>query len=239
MFPSPTATKRWERSPKQGTMPDGRVSMFSQKLEEALSLASTRHHGQTRKGSSVPYVTHLFHASMILARHGEAEDAMIAALLHDIVEDTCHSQNECLTLLEHIEQRFGTAVKEAIITLSEPKRNQKGATLSWKERKMRYLSQLEAGSQLALVVSAADKIHNLSTLLEDLATRGDVVWRMFTGTQDESLWFYERVADVLRDRLHNKVLMGELSDLVEQLRTRLSIPDLSKSKNSVDKNPPD
>lgn len=175
--------------------------MFSPKLEGALQWASLRHAGQTRKASEVPYFTHLAHVALILAREGDDDETLIAALLHDVIEDTTRNLDERRDLEVEIERRFGPEVRSCVAALTEPKRDGKGRLLPWLERKQAYLHQLERAPQRALRVSAADKLHNLETLLETLAAEGASVWERFRGGPVESRWFYGAVLDLLARRL--------------------------------------
>ena len=60
---------------------------FSWRFDQALTLASLAHAGVPRKGTVVPYIMHPAHVARLLDRHGFSEDAVIAGLLHDVLED--------------------------------------------------------------------------------------------------------------------------------------------------------
>ena len=61
--------------------------MLTSRFENALVFASQLHREQRRKGSNVPYVSHLLAVVALVIEHGGDEDEAIAALLHDAVED--------------------------------------------------------------------------------------------------------------------------------------------------------
>lgn len=61
--------------------------MLSPRFEEALHYAARLHRAQVRKGTTIPYVSHLLGVAAIALEHGASEDEAIAALLHDAVED--------------------------------------------------------------------------------------------------------------------------------------------------------
>lgn len=61
--------------------------IYGEKFEEALTYAARLHRTQMRKGTNVPYVTHLLAVAAIVGENGGTEDEVIAALLHDAVED--------------------------------------------------------------------------------------------------------------------------------------------------------
>ena len=60
---------------------------MTSRFEHALVFAAQLHREQQRKGSSVPYVSHLLAVAAIVVEHGGDEDEAIAALLHDAIED--------------------------------------------------------------------------------------------------------------------------------------------------------
>ena len=64
------------------------MSTFSPTIDRALSLSATAHRHQERKGSQVPYIIHPVHVAILLLRHDFPEEVIVAALLHDVVEDT-------------------------------------------------------------------------------------------------------------------------------------------------------
>ncbi|MEO1337821.1 MAG: HD domain-containing protein [Myxococcota bacterium] len=174
--------------------------MYSARFDAALTLAGLRHAGQVRKGSGAPYLVHLVHVAAILARAGYDENTQIVGLLHDIIEDTTSDAHEVRTVSDDIRNQFGASVIEAVETLSEPKRDAEGNAMPWQARKDQYIAQLKVGSTMALHVSAADKLHNLATLAEQLEHRGESVWKRFKVGPDETFWFYRSVHEVLKAR---------------------------------------
>jgi (p)ppGpp synthase/HD superfamily hydrolase len=102
--------------------------VFSPRYEAALALAARRHDGQRRKGGELPYLTHLVHVGRLLEPYGE--DAVIAGLLHDVLEDTCKSNEEVESLSRSIESSFGAPVLDAVVAVSEVKRETDGTKIS-------------------------------------------------------------------------------------------------------------
>ena len=180
--------------------------MYSARFESALNLAGLRHADQVRKGTGAPYIIHLVHVAAILAKAGYDEDTQIVGLLHDILEDTTKGVREADEVAEHIGTVYGTTIAAAVRTLSEPKRFPDGTKVPWRARKEAYLSQLKMGSPMALRVSAADKLHNLCTLAEELADSGPRVWDRFTAGPDETFWFYRAVYRLLQDQSDGPVV---------------------------------
>ena len=111
---------------------------YSARYEAALVLATRAHRDQVRKGSDIPYVTHVFHVSAILLRYSFPEDVAIAGLLHDVVEDQDIP-------LSRIESDFGPVVAEMVKALSE-KKMEDGQIRPWQVRKQELLDQLRNAS---------------------------------------------------------------------------------------------
>ena len=87
------------------------------KLLQAASFAAQKHTGQTRKGDdAAPYINHPLEVANLLANLGKVEDydVLIAAILHDTVEDT-------ETTEEEIEEHFGETVASIVMEVTDDK----------------------------------------------------------------------------------------------------------------------
>lgn len=165
--------------------------MFGEKIERALRVSVVAHADQLRRGSDVPYVTHPMHVALMLARRGMDEDLIVAGLLHDVVED-CPGWT-----LERVATEFGVHVKGIVEQLTEDK------SRSWEERKQAAIDKVPHMSPEAATVKAADKLHNLQTLLADLRRSDDpdALWRRFNGGRDRTLAFDARLVEALCQRI--------------------------------------
>lgn len=94
---------------KPFSSPAIRGPQYSERLAAAFAYAADQHKSQLRKGTTTPYVTHLMGVASLVGEHGGSEDEMIAALLHDAVEDTGGQP-----VLVEIERRFGAKVAEIV-----------------------------------------------------------------------------------------------------------------------------
>ena len=90
---------------------------LSERFDEALLFASRHHREQLRKGSQVPYMTHLMSVSALVMEHDGSEDQAIAALLHDAVEDAPAGTGGAV--LAEIRSRFGDAVADIVRACSD------------------------------------------------------------------------------------------------------------------------
>ena len=180
------------------------------RFNEAFLFAAEKHASQTRKKTDVPYISHLMSVASLVLEAGGGEDEGVAALLHDVVED-CGGH----PVLEEIRQRFGERVANIVegctdaYTIPKP---------PWKQRKLDYLEVLRRADEDVRLVSAADKLHNVRSILADYRREGDSVWERFSGRRDGTLWYYRAVLNVLRQGKANR-LVDELERVVTELET--------------------
>lgn len=164
------------------------------KIEKAIKKASILHYGQKRKGEiDYPYITHPFTVAAILSNYTDDEEIIIAGLLHDTIEDTSYTP-------EKLEEDFGANVKEIVLGVTEVYTDENKEN-EWVERKKRYIENMKQSSDKAVLVSAADKLHNLSTIVFDFKKHGPVIWKNFNSTIEERLWFYNEILMVFKNRL--------------------------------------
>jgi hypothetical protein len=185
------------------------------RLAEACAFAFELHGDQVRKqagnegaAEGIPYISHLLAVAGLVLEHGGDEEVAIAALLHDGPED----QGGKATLKE-IEERFGERVAEIVEACTDTFERPKPA---WWPRKRQYRRKLRENSPSALLVSAADKVHNAETTLADLRALGEDVWARFRQGREGSLWNYANLLEIYRERAS-----GPAKRLVDRLERAL------------------
>lgn len=182
--------------------------MFTSRFENALVLAHQLHAAQKRKGTDIPYISHLLSVAALTIEYGGTEDEAIAALLHDGPEDAGGHQT-----LEVIRKRFGDAVAQMVEDCTdawvEPKP-------PWKQRKLDYLTKLETKAPASLRVSLADKVHNAEAILRDYERLGDSVWSRFTASPQETVWYYQGCSRAFSSRIPGP-LAERLAAAVERM----------------------
>lgn len=127
------------------------------KFIEAASFAAKRHSGQKRKGADgEPYINHPLEVANLLANVGKVEDCevLIAALLHDTVEDTG-------TTKEEITERFGENVAKMVLEVTDDK------SLPKAERKQMQIEHAPHLSPGAKLVKLGDKISNITDIMNN------------------------------------------------------------------------
>lgn len=184
-----------------------RQMQLSSRFSHALAFAADLHATQRRKGTEIPYVSHLLSVCSIVLTHGGDEDEAIAALLHDAAEDQGGR-----AILERIRVLFGervaTIVEHCSDVLGEGEEKP-----PWELRKKAYQAKLRrCNDRSTLLVSAADKLDNARATLRDLKAHGDVVWSRFRVGRAEQLWNYGELLAIYQAKL------GELHPVVAELR---------------------
>ena len=173
-----------------------------------MVFAARLHADQTRKGSEVPYLSHLMGVTAIALEHGANEDEAIGALLHDAVEDRGGQAT-----LQEIRRRFGNHVADIVEGCSDTDVVPKPP---WRQRKERYLAHLPHASPSVRLVSASDKLHNARTILSDFHRIGDAVWDRFKGGKQGTLWYYRSLVDIFSSTGPH-ALADELARVVREL----------------------
>lgn len=186
------------------------------RISAAFALAALVHEKQKRKSTDIPYISHPMAVAAQVSVWGGSEDQFIAALLHDVVEDGGAQY------MPVIEEHFGKHVLDLVMACSDaaPQRGQpKGA---WIERKEKYIANLRSAADEVLLISAADKWHNLASILADAKQLGEVVFDRFirqdferTDKKKMVLWYYKELLAVYRER--NVPVVVELKNLLSEI----------------------
>ena len=183
--------------------------LLSARFQEALGYATGLHAPQVRKGTDVPYITHLLAVCSLVLEDGADEDQAIAALLHDAIDDQPRDGKTAKAIKRKFGARVLAIVEACTDAMGHPKR-------PWIERKREYIARARTHSVEARRVSLADKLHNTRSILADFRQIGDVVWNRFSASRDEVLWYYRSLVDVYRDGDPNR-LLDELDLVVTAL----------------------
>lgn len=186
------------------------------RISAAFALVALVHEKQKRKSTDIPYISHPMAVAAQVSVWGGSEDQFIAALLHDVVEDGGAQY------MPVIEEHFGKHVLDLVMACSDaaPQRGQpKGA---WIERKEKYIANLRSAADEVLLISAADKWHNLASILADAKQLGEVVFDRFirqdferTDKKKMVLWYYKELLAVYRER--NVPVVVELENLLSEI----------------------
>lgn len=170
-----------------------RAQKLGQRFQKAWLFAAQKHAGQARKASTIPYIAHLMGVASLLLEAGGDEDLAIAGLLHDVVED-CGGEK----MLKEVRRRFGARVATMVDGCTDAYVIPKPA---WHDRKQAYISRLKKEGSDTRLVSAADKLNNVRSILSDYREIGESVWSRFDGGREGTLWYYRTLLDeFMRDK---------------------------------------
>jgi (p)ppGpp synthase/HD superfamily hydrolase len=183
-------------------------------VTQALLFATTHHQHQQRKGTKIPYMAHLLNVCKLLAENNCSDDVLAAALLHDVVEDTD-------VTIQEVETSFGLHIADIVRGATEldklEKKNSEKQS-SWLERKehtIHFLSQDATIDQL--LVSGADKLDNLRSIVYDYTKIGDSIWTRFNASKEQQGWYYSSIANIMIDKGKQNSLLADFGNEMLQL----------------------
>jgi GTP pyrophosphokinase len=175
-------------------------------------------HIERRKGTDIPYMAHLLGvASLVMGEAGHAgfpvtEDMVIAALLHDAVEDHGGSPR-----LEDIRQNFGQNVARMVAGLTDSFVTESSNKEPWQQRKEAYVIRLRDEPADVQLISAADKLHNARAILEDYRIIGPRIWKRFKRGRNDQIWYFDALLEVFKAAGGSRIV-SELERVVAELR---------------------
>jgi (p)ppGpp synthase/HD superfamily hydrolase len=181
------------------------------RLTKAMAYAAEIHAAQKRKGTDIPYISHLMSLSALVMENGGDEDQAIAGLLHDSLED-CGPHHE-----QTIRENWGDRVAEIVRDCTDGVPDAAGKKGDWRQRKEAYLHHLRSVDRVSLLVSACDKLHNARAIAADLRAGHDVFSRFKAG-REGTLWYYKELVKVFGLRFGpDEPVLRDLSGAVAAL----------------------
>jgi len=193
---------------------DAAAPPLTERFQRAFAMASEIHATQVRKGAGTPYLAHLMSVAALALEHGGGEDAAIAGLLHDAVEDA----EDGAAVQDSIRREFGDRVAGIVLGCSDAIAVPGQPKPPWTERKRRYVDRIagETDSDV-LLVSACDKLHNARAIVADLRTVGPALWDRFSQHDPAAhLWYYQSLAACYQGRVPDG-LSGDLDRVVAEM----------------------
>ena len=196
--------------------------LLGDRFDRALLLATDHHRRQLRKGTTIPYVSHLLAVTSLVLEMGGSETEAIGALLHDAVEDGGGPP-----MLQRIRVEFGDDAARIVHANSDSDAEPKPP---WYQRKSEYLAAIAHKQPDELRVSLADKLHNARAILLDYRTVGDELWGRFKSGEGASIrWYYRSLYeafDARRDALGPRAVpvLEELGRTVAEIDRLATTP---------------
>jgi (p)ppGpp synthase/HD superfamily hydrolase len=192
------------------TAPIDAAAARSEVIARALAKATEAHAGQIRNGSGgLPYIEHPRMVAATLAARGYGEQALAAALLHDVVEDSD-------TTVEDLREEFGETIAELVATLSDDQ-----SIASYRERKDEHRGRVADVDGDALAIYAADKLTNMTTLHTAIEAEGMRVAGEYDVPIGLKLEVWEADAAMLRHEDPQLPLLDPLDEAISRLAADL------------------
>jgi (p)ppGpp synthase/HD superfamily hydrolase len=182
-------------------------------VRAALERARSDHEGQVRNGSGgMPYIEHPMRVAALLDEQGYGAEALAAALLHDVVEDS-------ETTLDDLRELFGEEVAGMVGALTDDE-----SIDSYKARKAEHRERLAAAGEEAMAIYAADKLTNTTTLRAAYEDQGDAVRDEFKVPLEEKAEIWEADLDLLREKAPRLPFLDRLEQELSLFRASLEAP---------------
>ena len=194
------------------------TAQYSERYDAALLFAAQQHRFQERKGGKqIPYIYHLLAVSALVWEDGGDEDQAIAALLHDVLEDTPTQPDE-------LQRRFGKRATSFVELCTDANPADGEPKQPWRPRKEAHFEHLiHAAEPAGLRVTCADKVHNIEAQLADARAAGTTpmeqakFWANFKGGFAGTLWYYRNVCEAIGNQLGDSELFARLNVRVDEL----------------------
>jgi len=164
-------------------------------LFKAINFAAKAHKNHFRKGTTIPYIVHPINVMKTLARITDDQNLLIAAVLHDTIEDTDVTEKD-------IQEYFGEDVLYLVKKASESaKLENSNENTDWKSRKEKTIAHIkEEKDERVMLLVCADKLDNVTDILFDYQMIGEKIWERFNSSKEAQLWYYLTLAETMKSR---------------------------------------
>lgn len=180
-------------------------------LSKAIAFAANAHCGAKRKGTDVPYILHPLEAAAITGTMTQDREALAAAVLHDVLEDTP-------VTIKDLAKEFPGRVCEYVYAVSEDKRTNECAAATWEKRKQETIDAIHRETRLpVLMIELGDKLSNMRAIARDYLIAGDALWERFNQKDKKKHeWYYRSLTEAL-DTLDVYPAWREMDRLVHEV----------------------
>lgn len=182
----------------------------SQKLEDAIEFALNAHHGAMRKGGGLPYIVHPLETMEIVSHLTDDADVLVAAVLHDIIEDTDYTYQD-------LKERFGERVADLVNWESEDKRRERPASETWRIRKEETIARDKNAPIEVKMILLGDKLSNMRGSRMDYRVNGDAMWQKFNmKDKSQQEWYYRAICTVIPE-LSDTLAYAEYCEVLDEV----------------------
>lgn len=177
-----------------------------EKILQALSFATQKHLNQKRRDKITPLIEHPMSVALLVSTYTQDEDVIIAALLHDTIEDAHVTFSE-------ITDKFGSRVANIVKDCTEEDRS-----LPWADRKQAVLDKIPNISKEAVLVKSADIVHNLSELLQKVEDEGPHHFNSFNADIKTKLDYEEKRLQKIKLKFPDSPFNGKIESILGKLK---------------------
>lgn len=164
-------------------------------LDKAVKFATEAHGSQVRKYHGTPYISHPLAVAEIVKSVPHTEEMLMAAVLHDVVEDTP-------VTIDEIKQEFGDTVAEIVYFLTDISKPEDGNRAHRKQLDAEHNANGPAEAQ---TVKVADLIHNSL----DIAAHDPRFWRTYKMEKLNTLNMLDKADETLKARAFAQIMDGK------------------------------
>ncbi len=176
----------------------------------ACQFAEMAHEGIYRKGTKIPYMTHLEETADIVRTLTPNKKVIAAAYLHDVLEDTDYKVSD-------IKEQFGEEVARLVESETENKYHDRPKEDTWKTRKEETIRHLRDASLETKIITLGDKLSNIRSIKRDYEQIGDKLWERFNQKDPQMhAWYYRSICDSLTE-LEGSAAWKELDHLIKEV----------------------
>lgn len=186
------------------------ILTYDPRLDDALAFVAERFRHKARKATRVPYLSHLLAVTAMVMEHGGDADQMVAAVLHDYLEDIPGAS------VDEVEERFGKNVARLVDALSDS-RDASRPKAPWRERKDAHLAAMRVAGHDVKLIAACDKVHNARSVVADQKRVGDDAFLRFNAGKDDTLWYYRAALEALREGGYEHEVLDELAAAIDEM----------------------
>jgi myo-inositol-1(or 4)-monophosphatase len=163
------------------------------RLQKAYEFSASAHKGQFRKGTKIPYFSHIITTMNYAFELTDDIEILQAAILHDTMEDTDVS-------FEELEREFGTRVAKLVEQETENKRTELPPDVTWEIRKREGIEHVKDGNRDIKMIVLADKTANLESVVREWRVVGDKIWEKFNQTDKRKQeWYFRSMREQLSE----------------------------------------
>lgn len=179
-------------------------------LQKAYIYAASAHAGHERKGTGIPYFTHLITTLNYAMQLTDDKEILAAAVLHDTVEDTHIT-------LQDMEREFGSRIAGFVAAETEDKRTELPAHETWEIRKFENIKHLQIAPYEVKIIVLSDKTANAESMVREWRKNGDAMWEKFNQKDKQKhAWYYrgcQKAMGELNDTSVMKIYQAYLDEL--------------------------